>query len=249
MKIETTRYRPWIDNRLTWPRLYESASSSSVSSFSSLRSSCFFLSSFSFIPSTVGLSDSLYTHARQTLPFQHQPPFTNKIPNEPSPTHPTPESWSPHQAPSSASPPGSTHAPTPEPKPISPENDNEKDNDDDDAATLDTYPEGGLRAWLVVLGSFCGMVASLGIMNSIGVYQAYVSHHQLQGYSEGTIGWISSVYLFLSFGLGIQIGPVFDRYGPRYLILSGTVCLVVGAFLLSISTGESCHQPLSHRST
>ena len=26
------------------------------------------------------------------------------------------------------------------------------------------YPEGGLRAWLVVLGSFCGMTASFGLM-------------------------------------------------------------------------------------
>ena len=29
-----------------------------------------------------------------------------------------------------------------------------------------TYPEGGLRAWLVVLGSFCGMTACFGFMNT-----------------------------------------------------------------------------------
>ena len=29
------------------------------------------------------------------------------------------------------------------------------------------YPEGGLRAWLVVFGSFCGMTASFGIMNTV----------------------------------------------------------------------------------
>ena len=29
-----------------------------------------------------------------------------------------------------------------------------------------TYPEGGLRAWLVVLGSFCGILASFGFMNT-----------------------------------------------------------------------------------
>lgn len=28
----------------------------------------------------------------------------------------------------------------------------------------DSYPEGGLKAWLVVLGSFSGMVASFGMM-------------------------------------------------------------------------------------
>lgn len=33
------------------------------------------------------------------------------------------------------------------------------------------YPEGGLRAWLVVFGSFCGLLAALGLMNTVGVYQ------------------------------------------------------------------------------
>jgi hypothetical protein len=32
------------------------------------------------------------------------------------------------------------------------------------------YPEGGLRAWLVVVGSFCGMVGSFGFMNTSGYY-------------------------------------------------------------------------------
>lgn len=31
------------------------------------------------------------------------------------------------------------------------------------------YPEGGLSAWLVVFGSFCGLLAALGIMNTIGM--------------------------------------------------------------------------------
>lgn len=30
-----------------------------------------------------------------------------------------------------------------------------------------SYPEGG-KGWLVVFGSFCGMLAALGLMNSIG---------------------------------------------------------------------------------
>ena len=61
------------------------------------------------------------------------------------------------------------------------------------------YPEGGLRAWLVVLGAFCGMVASFGIMNTVGTLQAYVMEHQLAGYSPDTVGWIFSIYIFLAF--------------------------------------------------
>lgn len=99
-----------------------------------------------------------------------------------------------------------------------------------------TYPEGGLRAWLVVLGSFLAMTASFGYMNTIGVYHAYIQGHQLAAYNESTVGWIFSVFLFLAFGCGLQIGPVFDKYGPFWLMTAGAVLLVLSAFLLSIST-------------
>ncbi|EME46321.1 hypothetical protein DOTSEDRAFT_42850 [Dothistroma septosporum NZE10] len=98
------------------------------------------------------------------------------------------------------------------------------------------YPEGGLRAWLVVGGSFCGLLAALGIMNTVGVYQAYLAEHQLANYSESTIGWIISVYVFLSFGAGLLIGPVFDMYGPRLLVLAGSVLVMLSVMLLGVCT-------------
>ena len=76
----------------------------------------------------------------------------------------------------------------------------------------------------------------LGYMNTIGIYQAYISTHQLSEYSDSTIGWIFSVYVFLAFGCGIQIGPVFDAHGPRLLILGGSVLLVLSVFLMSFCT-------------
>lgn len=39
-----------------------------------------------------------------------------------------------------------------------------------------TYPEGGLQAWLVVLGSFSGMLAAFGMMNTIGTFLATLSY-------------------------------------------------------------------------
>jgi hypothetical protein len=68
------------------------------------------------------------------------------------------------------------------------------------------YPEGGKDAWLVVFGSFTAMIASFGIMNTIGTFQTYLASHQLSSYSEGQIGWIFGVYAFISFFGGIQIG-------------------------------------------
>lgn len=101
------------------------------------------------------------------------------------------------------------------------------------------YPEGGLQAWLVVLGSFSGMVAAFGYMNTIGIYQAYLATHQLSGYSESTIGWIFSLYIFLSFFCGIQIGPIFDAKGPKVLVLAGSVFLLLSIFLMGVCTSKS----------
>lgn len=106
-----------------------------------------------------------------------------------------------------------------------------------------SYPEGGLRAWLVVLGSFSGMTASFGIMNTIGTFQAYLSTHQLASYSPSAVGWIFSIYVFLGFFCGVQIGPIFDAKGPRWIVVAGTVCLLAGTVGVAFSTG--IYSPIS----
>ena len=109
------------------------------------------------------------------------------------------------------------------------------------AAEGETYPEGGIQAWLVVLGCWLALFSSLGLMNVLATFQTYVATHQLANYDAGTIGWIFSLYVFLAFFLGIYIGPIFDKYGPRWLIASGSVLLVLSLMLLSISFGASLH--------
>ncbi|KAI1343401.1 major facilitator superfamily domain-containing protein [Xylariaceae sp. FL0016] len=115
----------------------------------------------------------------------------------------------------------------------------ESDAESGRAVTLlgdETYPEGGLEAWLVVLGSWCGLLASLGLMNTIATFQTYVSTHQLLHYSEGTVGWIFSVYTALCFFSGLYIGPLFDKYGPRWLIGPGSIAIVVSVMIMSVCT-------------
>jgi MFS family permease len=98
------------------------------------------------------------------------------------------------------------------------------------------YPEGGTRAWLVVLGCFSGIMASFGFMATIGVFQEYLTSNQLKKHGESMVGWIFSVYVFLSFFGGLQVGPVFDINGPRLLLIAGSVCLVLGLLLMAEST-------------
>ncbi|KAF3061386.1 putative transporter MCH4 [Daldinia childiae] len=100
----------------------------------------------------------------------------------------------------------------------------------------ETYPEGGLEAWIVVFGSWCGLLASLGLMNSIATLQTYVATHQLSNYDEGIVGWIFSLYTALCFLCGVYIGPLFDKYGPRWLVGPGGIIVVASVMLLSICT-------------
>ncbi|CAI7678438.1 unnamed protein product [Penicillium manginii] len=96
----------------------------------------------------------------------------------------------------------------------------------------DFYPEGGLRAWLVVAGAFVTLFCSLGMQSSVGVLQSHWGKNQLQSYTPGTIGWISSVFVYLNMVLAAQVGPMFDKYGPRWILLIGSVLFTLTMFLL-----------------
>lgn len=102
-----------------------------------------------------------------------------------------------------------------------------------------TYPEGGSQAWICVAGSWCSMFCGFGVLNTIGIFNSYISTHQLSSYSESTVSWIFSIYVFLVFFCGLQIGPIFDAKGPRMLVILGSICLVSSMFLIGICTGKS----------
>ncbi|PCH08639.1 hypothetical protein PENOC_013380 [Penicillium occitanis (nom. inval.)] len=109
-------------------------------------------------------------------------------------------------------------------------------SENEDASTEITYPEGGRTAWLVVLGSWMSCFGSMGLMNCLGIFQAYLGEHQLQPYSSSDIAWIFGVYSFLAFFCGVEVGPVFDAKGPRPLILLGGLGTVAFLLLLEVCT-------------
>lgn len=100
----------------------------------------------------------------------------------------------------------------------------------------DDFPEGGLKAWSVVLGAFCGSFSVFGIINSTAVLMDYFTEHQLKGYTSSQIGWIFGLALFLTFFCGTPVGPIYDCYGPRALIFCGSILLVLSMFLLGECT-------------
>ncbi|KAJ5101685.1 oxalate/formate antiporter [Penicillium alfredii] len=80
-----------------------------------------------------------------------------------------------------------------------------------------SYPEGGLKAWSVVLGAWCAMIPSMGLLNSLGVLHAWTSTHQLKDYSESSIGWVCGAYGFFLYFAGAQAGI----WGPDQFVLGG----------------------------
>jgi MFS family permease len=100
------------------------------------------------------------------------------------------------------------------------------------ASTLD-FPEGGVEGWLVVFGSFCATVSVFGLINSAAILESYFATHQLAHHTPSEIGWIFSLYLFIVFFVGIQIGPIFDAHGGRILVAAGTLLVVLSLLILS----------------
>lgn len=98
------------------------------------------------------------------------------------------------------------------------------------------FPDGGLQAWTVVAGSCCCMFASMGWINCIGVFQDYYERNQLSTYSPSAVAWISSTETFMMFLGAPLFGKIFDNFGPRYMLLLGTICHVLGLMMTSLSS-------------
>ncbi|KAJ4155545.1 hypothetical protein LMH87_000784 [Akanthomyces muscarius] len=95
-------------------------------------------------------------------------------------------------------------------------------------------PDSGRRAWLVVFGGFLNFTASFGLLNSFGTFEAqYERSMQLP---TSTVTWIGSLQMFILFLSGILVGPAFDKWGARKLMLSGTFLCLVAFISCSFAT-------------
>ncbi|KAJ5145690.1 uncharacterized protein N7515_000254 [Penicillium bovifimosum] len=73
-------------------------------------------------------------------------------------------------------------------------------------------------------------------MATVGSVQDYISTHQLADYSISDVGWITAVLVFLTLFLGVQVGPLFDTYGPRVLLICGSLASFACYMLLAECT-------------
>ncbi|KAK4498626.1 hypothetical protein PRZ48_009136 [Zasmidium cellare] len=104
--------------------------------------------------------------------------------------------------------------------------------------TSETHPtsiqDGGLKAWLQVLGAWSVFFNTWGILNTFGVYQTYYETGELFTKTSSNISWIGSIQAALVLVLGLVSGPIYDCGYLRALLLLGSFLVVFGHEMLSL---------------
>ncbi|KAH9941439.1 MFS general substrate transporter [Amylocystis lapponica] len=98
------------------------------------------------------------------------------------------------------------------------------------------FPDGGLRAWLVVFGVSCGTCATFGYVNSWGVFQAYYQLTILSDHSPSSIAWIGSIQYALVFMPGLIFGRLFDMGHFKVPLACASALLIAATFLIAECT-------------
>ncbi|KAI9658272.1 MAG: hypothetical protein M1821_002405 [Bathelium mastoideum] len=100
--------------------------------------------------------------------------------------------------------------------------------------SLRSIPNGGLQAWLQVLGAFFLFFNSWGVTNTFGVYQTYYETGILASSSPSDISWIGSVQAMLLLFVGALTGPIYDAGHFKMLVRTGSFLVVFGQMMLSL---------------
>ena len=117
-------------------------------------------------------------------------------------------------------------------------------------------PDGGLVAWLQVMGAFFLMfntwyasrnnphlgrlnhtlTCNRGNVQSFGAYQTYWETGELFQASSSDISWIGALQGFFLLFVGAGTGPLYDAGHFRILTTAGSFMIVFGQMMLSLCT-------------
>ncbi|KAN0141818.1 MFS general substrate transporter [Lactarius tabidus] len=98
-------------------------------------------------------------------------------------------------------------------------------------------PDGGLRAWLVLLGVSCATFATSGYAVSWGIFQDHYENVLLKGTSPSTIAWIGSIQFALIFFPALISGRLFDLGYLHSTLIFASITLVACTFSIA-----ECHE-------
>ena len=81
-----------------------------------------------------------------------------------------------------------------------------------------TFPDGGLQAWLCVVGGAGTLFCAFGLSAAAGAFQTYYSTHQLAAYSSSSVSWIGSVMILADLHEGKRL---WNKETRTYSLTSG----------------------------
>ncbi|KAG2351958.1 MFS general substrate transporter [Suillus spraguei] len=97
-------------------------------------------------------------------------------------------------------------------------------------------PDGGLAAWLVVVGANFMLFSTVGLANSWGVFQVYYEENLLRHTSPSIIAWIGSVQYALVYLPALVTGRLFDLGYFKIPCFAASCVHVVCTFLIAECT-------------
>lgn len=89
------------------------------------------------------------------------------------------------------------------------------------------------RAWLCLLGGHLLMFNSWGIVNAYGTYASYYTQTLFDGQDILRMNLLGSTECFMILILSAPVGRFLDAGHTRMLIITGTILVSLGSFLLS----------------
>lgn len=104
----------------------------------------------------------------------------------------------------------------------------------EDASTELAFPDGGYKAWLTVAGGLLAQISSIGFLSAFSVFQSYYGM-TMPSQTSSNISWIGSLQIFGCFFLGLWSGRLSDKRGPKLPLALGTLFMVFGTMMASIS--------------
>ncbi|KAF9001201.1 major facilitator superfamily domain-containing protein, partial [Cyathus striatus] len=105
------------------------------------------------------------------------------------------------------------------------------------------FPEGGRRAWLVVLGVWIFQFCTFGYMNAYGAYNDYyIRTYMAEKYTSSQVSWIGSVQLLLAMSSGLISGRAFDIGYFYHMMIGGSSLFIFCLLMLSITQAEHYYQ-------
>ncbi|EEQ90051.2 MFS transporter [Blastomyces dermatitidis ER-3] len=97
-------------------------------------------------------------------------------------------------------------------------------------------PNGGVRAWSVVVGSFLLQMSSFGYLNTCGTFQYYYQSIMLPSKNSSQLAWITTLQIAFFFACGPAVGKLVDVYGSRPVIAPFAALAVISLGMLSLCT-------------